>query len=117
MLKIQTVKSMKVNNYGRITVEQCQILEINPLIRELRQEAQNLIQKAEIKVENLTIKLTTSKTKAGVRYWFQCPLCSKRVGKLYKHPLNNALGCRICLNLDYNSHRFKGMLERNLLKY
>lgn len=111
------MKTIDSNNYGRITVEQCQILDVNPLVQKLRQEAHNSIQKAVIRAENLTIKLATSKTKTGIRYWFQCPLCSKRVGKLYKHPINNALGCRICLNLDYNSHRFKGMLEQNLLKY
>jgi hypothetical protein len=42
----------------------------------------------------------------GVRYWFLCPRCERRVGKLYG-PCVGSLGCRGCLHLAYLSQYSK----------
>ena len=39
----------------------------------------------------------------GIRYWFACPVCFKRVGNLYRPPDNIYFCCRGCQNLSYNS--------------
>jgi hypothetical protein len=43
----------------------------------------------------------------GFRHWFQCPLCNKRVGVLYK--VSYIFGCRHCFGLTYSSRKFSGM--------
>ena len=39
----------------------------------------------------------------GVRYWFICPDCFKRVGGLYLAPSKCYFKCRKCNNLTYHS--------------
>lgn len=39
----------------------------------------------------------------GVRYWFICPHCKRRVGKLYKPENKDSFWCRHCHDLTYNS--------------
>ena len=39
----------------------------------------------------------------GIRYWFACPICSRRVGNLYRPPGDIYFCCRGCHNLTYNS--------------
>jgi len=50
----------------------------------------------------------------GTRYWFSCPICNRRSGVLYKHPVSQILGCRRCLNLDYRKHRYGKMVENSM---
>lgn len=51
-----------------------------------------------------TIPMTTTPLHfGGVRWWFQCPNCSKRYGKLWKPPESDYFRCRICHSLTYNS--------------
>jgi hypothetical protein len=39
----------------------------------------------------------------GVRYWFHCPQCGRRVGKLYLVNDDGRFTCRICNKLTYES--------------
>lgn len=39
----------------------------------------------------------------GVRWWFTCPMCKKRVGKLYLPTRGELFGCRKCHTLTYKS--------------
>lgn len=39
----------------------------------------------------------------GVRWWFTCPVCKRRVGKLYLPVKARLFGCRRCHNLTYKS--------------
>lgn len=39
----------------------------------------------------------------GARYWFACPSCQRRVGKLYLPPGNIYFACRHCYDLTYRS--------------
>ena len=65
---------------------------------------------------SVDVRLTTSKTgNEGIRFWFICPKCERRVGILLIHPLQGELGCRKCLGLEYRKVRFKGMLENSVL--
>ncbi len=47
--------------------------------------------------------LTTRPHFGGLRRWFGCPRCSRRVGKLYLPPGKQYLGCRVCFGLTYRS--------------
>jgi hypothetical protein len=47
--------------------------------------------------------VTTSCNYGGVRYWFVCPTCSRRVGGLYLAPGEHYFMCRQCNNLTYDS--------------
>lgn len=39
----------------------------------------------------------------GLRWWFICPLCNGRVGKLYMPPDCRSFACRECFDLTYTS--------------
>lgn len=54
--------------------------------------------------------VTTSCNLGGVRYWFICPACSRRVGGLYIAPGDRYFRCRHCDNLTYRS-RNRVMME------
>jgi hypothetical protein len=41
----------------------------------------------------------------GKRYWFFCPHCDRRIGKLYNPPNTSYFLCRSCQNLTYTSCR------------
>ncbi len=66
----------------------------------------------------LSLSFTTSRLHfGGVRYWFICPNCDKRVGKLFKPKSERAFWCRHCYNLTYKStqthnHRVNLLVKR-----
>ena len=49
----------------------------------------------------------------GFRHYFNCPLCKKRMRKLYF--THGAFLCRTCLNLGYNSQRQRASTRNMLL--
>lgn len=50
------------------------------------------------------VSLTTTLCNfGGVRYWFGCPHCGRRVGVLYLAPGDVYFRCRHCNNLSYHS--------------
>jgi len=52
------------------------------------------------------VYLTTSRPKyGGIRYWFLCPTCEKRFGRLYLGWVQRYFTCRICQRLTYSSCR------------
>lgn len=103
------------NDYGNsFLVEQCKKISINELIASFNKIRKLNFIKNQLDVAGVSVDLVASKTGyGGLRYWFKCPKCQKRVGIIYKHPLSEEVGCRICLRLDYKSHRFKGMIENS----
>lgn len=55
----------------------------------------------ESKDRDYRVRLETNTcTFGGVRYWFNCAFCNKRVGVLYLYGKND-FACRHCLNLSY----------------
>lgn len=94
------------------TVESCQKLSVNELVRSATKDLKKRIVEAQIEALGMQIKLTTSKSRFnGERLWFACPICAKRAGMLFYDSLQNITGCRKCLNLIYKNQRFKGMLD------
>lgn len=116
LLLMLTMKSIQPNDYGKILTDQCAEVDINDLVREYRSEANYRVEKLLVQIGEVECQLTATNAGGGKRYWFLCPICSGRVGKLYQHPLNQLVGCRKCLNLDYRSRRYKGMVESQLPK-
>jgi hypothetical protein len=43
----------------------------------------------------------------GMRWWFRCPSCRRRCGKLYLTPRQTHFGCRRCRGLKYRSQRLQ----------
>jgi hypothetical protein len=111
------METLNPNDLGKkYLVEECQKIRIEDFLRNYRGKLKKLVLASELEVLGLKIELTTSKTcYNGIRFWFKCPLCEKRVGILLKHPFSNKIGCRQCLNLEYRKRRYKGMIEGKLL--
>ena len=102
---------MNPNNLG-LLVEECQKIKISDFLKRTKAGLKEAMIKSELEVEGLSIGLTTSKTGYnGLRFWFRCPLCGLRAGVLFRHPVNEAIGCRKCLKLEYRIRRYKGMIE------
>jgi len=110
------MKTLNPNDFGKnILVENCQKIKIKDFLRICRAELKKAILNSEIEMMGLKIDLATSQTRFnGIRFWFICPLCQKRVGVLLSHPITNKVGCRMCLGLDYAKRRYKGMVEETI---
>jgi len=110
------MKALNPNDFGKnILVENCQKIKIKDFLRICRAELKRAILNSEIETMGLNIKLATSKTCFnGIRFWFVCPLCNKRAGVLFSHPITTEIGCRTCLGLDYQKRRYKGMIEEKI---
>lgn len=51
-----------------------------------------------------TVPLQTTRPYfGGLRWWFTCPDCDRRVGKLYRPPNEDKYLCRYCHKLSYTS--------------
>lgn len=104
---------MKTHDFGKkLLTDQCRQIRLSDFVRKTKPRIKEALLLSAIETEGYQILLSRSKTGfGGLRYWFNCPLCHKRAGVLYKHPLNQAFGCRRCLRLDYRKHLYKGMAE------
>ncbi len=109
------MKTIKPIDSGRFLVDSAVQIDINRLIRQFNFQAKEVFIKSNINIEGLELKLTTTKTRYGLRFWFTCPKCGKRVAKLYEHPLSKVIACRTCNKLVYKNQKFKGMLEQKIL--
>ncbi len=111
------MKTLTPNNFGnKHLVENCQKIQIKDLLVKCKTKFKEMILNAELDIMDINIELTTSRTfYNGIRFWFKCPICHSRIGILYKHPVNQQIGCKKCLNLDYRKRRYKGMIEEGIL--
>jgi hypothetical protein len=107
------MKSMTNNNLGNnFLVEDCQKVVVSDILRDYKAKLKETILRSQFEMLNENVLITTSKTgNGGLRFWFMCPHCKRRSGVLLRHPLQDILGCRLCLNLEYKKRRFKGMIE------
>lgn len=93
-------------------IEHCQKIDINNFVRQAKVKLKGKILESEVSILGVNIRLATSETRfGGIRLWFSCPVCNKRVGVIYKHSIKGAIGCRKCLRLKYRKQRYKGMVE------
>ena len=59
---------------------------------------------------DFNVSLTTTLCHyGGIRYWFVCPFCSKRVGGIYRVPGGLYFACRKCQDLTYRSRNRTGI--------
>ena len=60
-----------------------------------------------------SIELQTTPTPWGaLRYWFTCPRCGRRVGKVYLPPGDHDFACRRCHKLAYRSNQEQHEFDR-----
>lgn len=109
-------KSLTPINFGKkLLVEQSKKVRITDILKRFKVDIKKAFIASELESMGVNIGVTFSKTNyGGVRLWFKCPMCESRVGIVYQYPINNQLGCRQCLNLDYRKHKYKGMIENNI---
>src|SRR3989338_3805475 len=109
-MKLSPMKTLSPNNLGgNGLVETCPRVSVKELLRISRAQIKELVLGSQIDAFGAQIKLATSKTNyGGTRYWFVCPICQRRAGVLFKNA--NAVGCRLCLGLEYRRRRYKGMV-------
>ena len=107
-------KPINPNDLGFL-VEECQKITLSEYLSRVKLKLKEVLLSSEMSVFDVPISFTTSKAGfGGSRFWFCCPRCGRRVGTLFKHPLREVIGCRLCLNLEYRKRRYKGMIEANL---
>jgi hypothetical protein len=58
----------------------------------------------------------TTPNYGGIRWWFLCPKCSRRVSRLYKPSSSYCFFCRHCHNLTYESTQLSGTQAAKLDK-
>ena len=96
-------------------VEDCQKVAVSDLLRDYKAKLKETILRAQFEMLDENVLIMSSKTgRGGLRFWFMCPRCKRRVGVLLKHPLQDVLGCRTCLGLGYRAQRYKGMIENKI---
>lgn len=107
------MKSLNPNDLGTFTtVENAPKIQIKDLLKQCRDGFKKSMITSQLEMMGIQTELTTTRTRFnGIRFWFQCPQCKRRVGVLFKHPIWAIMSCRLCLNLHYRKQRYKGMIE------
>jgi PleD family two-component response regulator len=104
---------MNPNDFGKnITVEDCSRFSMSTYLKSFPTNVVENVLGSILEVLRTRVTLTTTPARfGGVRFWFLCPQCEKRIGVLLVHPLTDKVGCRKCLGVEYRAKRFKGMVE------
>lgn len=106
------MKSIPLNCSGKLLADQCKQIDVNDFISRVKNQLKEGLIKMQMDLEGCQIQLSSSElAHGGIRYWFSCPICKRRSGKLYKHPISQLIACRRCNRIDYRSRRYKGMVE------
>lgn len=107
---------MRSNDYGSFGLgPTMSSVNINDLVRSLRLQFEQSLHNEPVYIGDLAVRLgKTSTGQGGYRYWFICPNCGTRVGKL--HVTTQTAACRHCMSVKYPSSRYKGMVENNFVK-
>lgn len=116
MVRIR-MKSINPNNLGKkYLVDECQNIRIEKTLQCLKFGLKKALIEATVEIDGFVIVLTNKKLHhGGDRLWFVCPLCRLPAGVVYRHPIqSNLVGCRNCLDLEYSSRRYKGMVENEI---
>src|SRR5437763_782701 len=63
----------------------------------------------DIQGHSVSVQVTADRPRfGGVRLWFWCPRCCRRVLEVYQCPGQPMLGCRVCFRLVYGQQMRKG---------
>jgi hypothetical protein len=110
----------------RLLVEECAKIPARPSLtrspwtsfrRLKRPEADLLVTWPGGRSTALTVGLlATSQRLGGIRLWFACPSCGRRVGTLYSPSPDQAFACRRCQALVYAS-QYQNPASRALSRY
>lgn len=105
------MKLIKPNDLGvNKIVEWSHKIDINDYIRQANRVLKQQMIESSLDISGVNIGLTYSKTRFnGLRTWFVCPVCQKRVGTLFH--IDNQVTCRMCGGLKYKNQRYKKMIE------
>lgn len=88
-------------------VEDCVGVSVSEVLNKYKKQLKQQLLSSVFEVDGVSVRLGTSKTQfGGVRYWFICPRCAKRKGKLLRAP-SGRVGCNSCLGVSYQSTRYK----------
>ena len=91
-----------------ITVEDCPRVSIYDCLRDLGIKSKEVALQLILDVLGVRVNLTTTNTQFnGLRLWFLCPHCERRIKILLLNPLTYKAGCRHCLGVIYRDQRFK----------
>jgi len=122
----------------KLTVEECEEISISAVVWQQKYHILNIrpditvkefyciIEKRLNNLERYTLMhnsplrftyTTTAPHFGGVRYWFLCPDCKRRVGKLYKPMDSYWFACRYCYNLTYKSCQTHNQRVDSVLKH
>jgi len=121
----------------KLTVEDCERISISTIVRKQINHVYKLIPDVSLeelnsiiaqRLDNINyqsiihgylLKLSFTTTVphfGGVRYWFICPYCKRRVGTLYSPRLERYFKCRHCHNLTYKSSQTHDHRVNSILK-
>ena len=90
---------MTLNDYGKqkTLADACQRIEVRKIVGEHGKLMKHSLGESGININEVHISFTGSRTgNGGLRFWFSCPVCSKRVGTLYQ--CSGGIGCRTVLD-------------------
>jgi hypothetical protein len=107
---------MSINDLGKtFLVEECQKITMREYLARARSKLKETLLASEVSAFDIPISFTVSRTGfGGTRHWFACPVCGRRAGVLFVHPISHQIGCRTCLGLEYRARRYKGMVEAEI---
>ena len=95
--------------------ENCVAVSIQKVLKQYQHSWKDSLLSSNLLVGVTTVRLACSDTRwGGKRLWFACPICKKKCGILYTHPLNEQVGCRKCLGVKYWKQRYRGMVEQGV---
>ena len=99
------MKTIKHNDFTKYLVEDCKNVRIEKVVKRARGEIAKALMQGLVEIGGFDVRIISSSLHhGGLRLWFECPICSQKVGVIYQHPTkNNLIGCRGCLGLDYRS--------------
>lgn len=102
---------MPSNDYGNSQLnEDLRSVSVTTIINSLRTGFKLSLQTRPVMINKTPVTMVPTRTGfGGYRYWFVCPTCGGRAGKVYVYGVS--VSCRKCLSLTYRSSRFKGMVE------
>lgn len=109
------MKPLSRNNLGKkYLVEDCQKIRIDKVVKKAKEDLIDTLIRGQAEVDGFVVNITSHRLHhGGKRLWFECPLCELPCGIIYRHPTNRLVGCRLCLELEYKSRRYKGMIENS----
>lgn len=108
------MKSLQANYFGKNTIlEHCKKISIKVILKTVRERLK--YEMMSIEAEGIVI-MQTKTNYGGIRYWFSCPKCQRRVSILYENSITQNFECRLCTGLKYRKQRYKGMIEESIIK-